>query len=121
MPSAPRNTGWSRTVSERLAPKVAPLFPQGVAAELKRFYYDTAQAANPAAMSALTKIVPTAQIVLGTDYPFPWVSHPVEHVLKTPGLPGAERAAQRRGPAASASWRSSPVIRPDPPFPRQGG
>jgi len=53
-----------------LAPKVAPLFPQGVAAELKRFHYDTAQVANPAAMSALTKVVPTSQIVLGTDYPY---------------------------------------------------
>jgi len=53
-----------------LVPKVAPLFPQGVGAELKRFYYDTAQTANPAAMSALTKVVPSSQIVLGTDYPY---------------------------------------------------
>ncbi|MEO7337056.1 MAG: amidohydrolase family protein [Caldimonas sp.] len=53
-----------------LVPSVAPLFPQGVAAELKRFWYDTAQVANAAAMSALTKIVPTSQIVLGTDYPY---------------------------------------------------
>ena len=53
-----------------LVPKVAPLFPQGVAAELKRFHYDTAQVANAAAMSALTKVVPTSQIVLGTDYPY---------------------------------------------------
>ena len=53
-----------------LVPKVAPWFPQGVGAELKRFYYDTAQTANAAAMSALTKVVPTSQIVLGTDYPY---------------------------------------------------
>jgi predicted TIM-barrel fold metal-dependent hydrolase len=53
-----------------LVPSVAPLFSQGVGAELKRFYYDTAQVANAAAMSALTKVVPTSQIVLGTDYPY---------------------------------------------------
>ncbi|MFC5497423.1 amidohydrolase family protein [Caenimonas terrae] len=53
-----------------LVPSSAPLFPQGVAAELRRFYYDTAQVANPAAMSALTKVVPVSQIVLGTDFPY---------------------------------------------------
>ena len=53
-----------------LVPGSAALFPDGVAAELRRFYYDTAQVANPAAMSALTKVVPTSQIVLGTDFPY---------------------------------------------------
>jgi 6-methylsalicylate decarboxylase len=53
-----------------LVPSSAPLFPEGVAAELKRFYYDTAQASNPAAMSALTKVVPVSQVVFGTDYPY---------------------------------------------------
>ena len=53
-----------------LVPSSAPLFPEGVAAELRRFYYDTAQVANPAAMSALSQVVPTSQIVLGTDFPY---------------------------------------------------
>jgi predicted TIM-barrel fold metal-dependent hydrolase len=53
-----------------LVPSVAPGFPDGVAAELRRFWYDTAQTANPAAMSALTKLVPVEQIVFGTDYPY---------------------------------------------------
>jgi 6-methylsalicylate decarboxylase len=53
-----------------LVPGVAPLFPNGVAAELRRFHYDTAQVSNTAAMSALTKVVPTSQIVLGTDHPY---------------------------------------------------
>ena len=41
-----------------------------VLAELRRFYYDTAQSANPVAMAALTKFIPTSQIVYGTDYPY---------------------------------------------------
>jgi predicted TIM-barrel fold metal-dependent hydrolase len=44
--------------------------PNGVEAELKRFYYDTAQAAHPYALASLTKLVPTSQIVFGTDYPY---------------------------------------------------
>jgi predicted TIM-barrel fold metal-dependent hydrolase len=53
-----------------LVPSVAPDFPNGVAAELRRFWYDTAQTANSSAMSALTKVVPVEQIVFGTDYPY---------------------------------------------------
>jgi 6-methylsalicylate decarboxylase len=52
--------------SKQAAAKV----PEGVMPTLQRFYYDTAQVANPAAMAALTKVVPTSQIVFGTDFPF---------------------------------------------------
>src|SRR5262245_16886238 len=48
----------------------APKFPQGFGATAANFFYDTAQVANPAAMSALSKVVPISQIVFGTDYPF---------------------------------------------------
>lgn len=48
----------------------APRFPQGFEAVAAKFYYDTAQVANSAAMSALTKVIPVSQIVFGTDYPF---------------------------------------------------
>ncbi len=41
-----------------------------VLAELRRFYYDTAQTSNPVAMAALTKFIPVTQIVYGTDYPY---------------------------------------------------
>jgi aminocarboxymuconate-semialdehyde decarboxylase len=33
------------------------------------------------------------QIMIGTDYPFPWVDAPVDHVLKTPGLSDADKIA----------------------------
>lgn len=44
--------------------------PHGALYEVRRFYYDTAQANHPGALAALTKLVPTSQVVLGTDYPF---------------------------------------------------
>lgn len=42
----------------------------GVEAELHRFFYDTAQAANPVTLSALVQLVPVSQIVYGTDFPY---------------------------------------------------
>lgn len=41
---------------------------KGVLYELRRQYYDTAQASNPIAMDALKKVAGATQIVYGTDY-----------------------------------------------------
>ncbi len=46
------------------------LTSESVLREIRRFYYDTAQAANPIAMASLTKMVDVSQIVFGTDYPY---------------------------------------------------
>ena len=42
--------------------------PKGALYELRKMYYDTAQASNPVALDALRKVVPVSQIVYGTDY-----------------------------------------------------
>jgi 6-methylsalicylate decarboxylase len=44
--------------------------PQGLAHELAKFYYDTAQANHAGALSALAKIAPVSHVLFGTDYPF---------------------------------------------------
>jgi 6-methylsalicylate decarboxylase len=44
--------------------------PNGLMYELKKFYYDTAQANYPGALAALLKLVAPAQILHGTDYPY---------------------------------------------------
>jgi 6-methylsalicylate decarboxylase len=49
---------------------LAARMPNGVEAELKRFYYDTAQAAHPYALASLTRLIPISQIVFGTDFPY---------------------------------------------------
>jgi len=41
-----------------------------VDAQLQRFYYDTAQVANAVTIGALAKLVPTTQIVFGSDFPY---------------------------------------------------
>jgi aminocarboxymuconate-semialdehyde decarboxylase len=38
---------------------------------------------------------------MGTDYPFPWTSTAVEHILGTPDLTDAERVAILGGTAAN--------------------
>jgi aminocarboxymuconate-semialdehyde decarboxylase len=41
-----------------------------------------------------------SQIVLGTDYPFPWTTTAVDHVLGTPGLSDADKVAILGGNAS---------------------
>ena len=53
-------------INKSLAPRV----PNGVEHELRRFYYDTAQAAHPFALASLLKLVPVSQVVFGTDFPY---------------------------------------------------
>ena len=44
--------------------------PNGIEAELKRLYYDTANATHPAPMASLLKLVPSSQVLYGSDYPY---------------------------------------------------
>jgi predicted TIM-barrel fold metal-dependent hydrolase len=53
-----------------LVPSAKATVPDGTLAELKHFYYDTAQTSNKAAMSALSALIPVSQIVFGTDFPY---------------------------------------------------
>ena len=66
-----------RFVNLAKAPQFAAQFPEGFSGVAAKFYYDTAQTSNPAAMSALSKVVPVSQIVFGTDFPF---RNAAEHV-----------------------------------------
>jgi 6-methylsalicylate decarboxylase len=59
-----------RFIHWSVVPQFKPLMPNGFVAEAAKFYYDVAQATNPAAMSALSKIIPTSQILFGSDYPY---------------------------------------------------
>lgn len=61
---------FERFVNLAKTPQYATKMPMGFAPEAVRFFYDTAQVSNAAAMSALRKVVPVTQVVFGTDYPF---------------------------------------------------
>jgi predicted TIM-barrel fold metal-dependent hydrolase len=71
--------------------------PDGIEAEFRRLHYDTANATHPAAMAALTKLVPTSQITYGTDYPY--FSLGQIDQLRRLGLSADDLAAIARGNA----------------------
>jgi predicted TIM-barrel fold metal-dependent hydrolase len=54
----------------RNAKDAARFAPEGIEAELKRLYYDTANATHPSSMAALLKLVPASQVTYGSDYPY---------------------------------------------------
>lgn len=62
------------------APAMIEKNPDGVLAELRRFYYDTAQSSNPVALGALKQVVPVSQILFGTDFPFRAVNDHVQRL-----------------------------------------
>jgi aminocarboxymuconate-semialdehyde decarboxylase len=66
---------------------------------LRQMFYDSI-VFSPEALRHLTTQVGSSQIVMGTDYPFPWTDTSVDHILKTPGLSDAERAAMLGDTAA---------------------
>jgi len=66
---------------------------------IRKLYFDSL-VFTPEALRHLAAEVGPGQIMIGTDYPYPWVSDPVDHVLKTPGLSDADREAILGGTAA---------------------
>jgi 6-methylsalicylate decarboxylase len=65
--------------------------PDGIEAEFRRLHYDTANVTHPAAMAALTKLVPVSQITYGTDYPY-FPPNQVDN-LRQIGLPPSDLEA----------------------------
>jgi aminocarboxymuconate-semialdehyde decarboxylase len=59
---------------------------------LRQLYFDSL-VFTPEALRHLVAETGPGQIVMGTDYPFPWTQTSVDHILGTPGLTDAERAA----------------------------
>ncbi|HEV3201489.1 MAG TPA: amidohydrolase family protein, partial [Bryobacteraceae bacterium] len=55
---------------------------------------------TPEALRHLVAVCGVSQIMIGTDFPFPWTTTPVDHVLNTPGLSDADKRAILGGNAA---------------------
>lgn len=80
--------------------------PNGYIAEAAKFYYDTAQASNAAAMGALRKVVPVSQIVFGTDYPFRTSAEHVKNLKECGVFSAADLRAIHRDNALKLLRRS---------------
>ena len=50
--------------------EIADRLPNGAVFELRKLYYDIANSTNPSSMAALMNLVPTSQMLFGTDFPY---------------------------------------------------
>jgi aminocarboxymuconate-semialdehyde decarboxylase len=66
---------------------------------LKQLYVDSL-VFTPEALRHLVATVGVGQVMIGTDYGFPWAPDPVGHVLSTPELTSADKVAILGGTAA---------------------
>ena len=65
---------------------------------LRQLYFDSI-VFTPEALRHLAAEAGPGQIVMGTDYPFPWTSTSVDHILETPGFSDADKIAMLGGTA----------------------
>ncbi|HUI78546.1 MAG TPA: amidohydrolase family protein [Bryobacteraceae bacterium] len=66
---------------------------------LRQLYFDS-MVFTPEGLRHLVAESGVSQIMIGTDYPFPWSTTTVDHVLNTPGLSDADKRAILGGNAA---------------------
>src|SRR5438034_4302734 len=59
---------------------------------LKQLYYDTTVFTSEG-LRHLVAEVGVSQLMIGTDYPYPWTKTAVDHILQTPGLSDADKTA----------------------------
>ena len=75
--------------------KVRAVFPDGVATEYRKFYFDTAQGFARVNFDAMRALVPDTHILFGSDYPFFPVGAAVDGLLKLNLPPDLLRAIER--------------------------
>ena len=66
---------------------------------LNQLYFDSL-IFTPEALRHLAAQVGASQIMMGSDYPYPWEMHPVDHIFATKTLSDREKAAILSGTAA---------------------
>jgi predicted TIM-barrel fold metal-dependent hydrolase len=79
--------------------EIADRAPNGVSHELKKLYYDVANSTNASSMAALMNLVPTSQMLFGSDYPYvpaTVTANGLDHF----GLPASDLQAVNRENAA---------------------
>jgi predicted TIM-barrel fold metal-dependent hydrolase len=93
----PALAGRIRNAMSEMSPEVvARMAPDGLDYELRRQYYDTADAAYGPTMAAIMNYIPTSQILFGTDYPFLRVQTNAKEITDR-GLSAEDMLALQRG------------------------
>jgi aminocarboxymuconate-semialdehyde decarboxylase len=79
--------------------RVGPLPKRMPTEYLKQLYFDSIVFTAEGLRHLIAETGP-GQVVVGTDYPFPWNRVPIDHILSTPGLSDDDRIAILGGTAA---------------------
>ena len=93
---------WRLWTGQFTIPSLSQVAPLAVYESLKRFYYDTAMAANPGTFGSLTELVGPHRIVFGTDYPYMpdyAIGEFLKQIEQHPGFDAEARAAIEQGNA----------------------
>jgi 6-methylsalicylate decarboxylase len=72
-----------RFINNMKLPANRQKFPNGFMPEALRFFYDTAQVPNKAALSALKAVIPASNILFGTDFPYQTAEHHVKGIAES--------------------------------------
>ena len=78
--------------------RVGPLPKKKPTEYLRQLYVDSIMF-TPEGLRHLVAETGPGQVVIGTDYPFPWNRTPVDHIMSTPGLSDDDRVAILGGTA----------------------
>ena len=79
-------------IKDRVPPESVKYLPNGLYAELRKWYYDIAHASFPFPMAAMRALMPDSQILFGTDY----APEPMESTVnELPGLKLTKEFEQR--------------------------
>lgn len=104
--SVPALAGRLINFASRSQKMQAAVGPNGIEAELRKLYYDTANSAYEPTMAALLKLVPVSQVLFGSDYPYLTVEQNLDSMAKV-GLSEAELRAIDRDNAVALLPRLS--------------
>ena len=95
----PSYAARSDAVCNTFPNRVGPLPKKRPTEYLRQLYFDTI-VFTPEALRHLAAEAGPGQIMMGTDYPYPWTSTSVDHILQTPGLSEEDRIAMLGDTAA---------------------
>ena len=94
----PSYAARSDAVQTTFPPRMTGTLKKKPTEYLRQLYFDSI-VFTPEALRHLVAETGPNQIVMGTDYPFPWTKTSVDHILGTPGLSDADTVAMLGGTA----------------------
>jgi predicted TIM-barrel fold metal-dependent hydrolase len=96
----PAMAGRVRQLAQAEVRNLPEVAPDGIDAELKKLYFEVANAAWAPTLAALVSYIPTSHILFGTDYPFVAVGQTLQELRKAT-MPIDQLQAIERGNAAA--------------------